>query len=966
MKNTCLLFFIACFSTSHTTTAQSDTIFLDDRFNPTPRSIASYYRITAFDGQRKLHKIKDFYLNGKLQMEAYSEQPDADHLVGKATTYLKNGQIESIYEHKTYQTGWVSLYDTAFQMRVKYWVENDKRNGDALFYNAQGKRYARGTYKYDRMFEGDFPDRISGWQANPYTIKTLRAGKAVAQKRYYDNGKMAVQAELGETEAILYAVYFDKKGKKIGACYFEAEDEKSVPITGTHVRFVNDLEFFDKAPALIRDISEYKDGQLLHKRTFDPKGKLLAESTWKDNKPYDGTNLNDQTRKTYQQGVNTGLTTEFNQDLTRILWQTESVNGLREGTTRYFDLDGTVVATGVYQHDEPYSGRIFQNNALCDYENGQKAGTCINMNSKGVVLSTVTWKEGKKQGEATFHRPGATAVKGVYQDDKPWEGDFVGRTDVVERYAAGIKLATITFFPESDIVQKNAAPQNGMVREYDRTGQMILEGELRYGSPFEGQFRSYKEINTYKNKKKHGVATYFDTDDRVIRTENYVHGKLEGDVIWFKDGKEIARCRYESGEPWDGVDLQANGSFSTYKNCRKNGLAKKMDGAAPIYENWVDDSREGESLIVWRQIKNGQFDTTIYKGIYKNNRPWEGYFLDKRTLEQRSKGRKNGVSKTFSDKFGGAIEKEVFFRNDTLDGPMVYVVNKETLKCQFVNGQPFDGFCAEKNNSDKKLVFTLYQEGKKANVQKKYDQEVKTYMEYHDLEYYSGRILAKMPFTYHYYEQGKLSHNITFDGVFLIDTVSITRFQDTSAVTVDKKGKILSKTVYSQPYSSGYTDYFNRKGGVISRAYFKDDEMKNGCYPQTVPEGPGIVFSTAQVCIDSMGTLTVSVTAVGGAFQQIHHFDEPVYLPWPLLLNERFFEDIARKKGSVECLDTATGKQIAVYKIQDKGKTGIQIMEIGHRGYILHRYLNSHVAAESVVVDTIAKVLEQVKRWEGK
>ena len=175
-----------------------DTLWLDAKFKPVEQAKARYFRFTSFDAQRKKWRIEDFFMNGKPQMQGWSDAPDSEHMVDSVFKYLESGRLESVCEHKTYESGWITFFDEKKRRTCRLFCEKKLKNGKATFYNADGSVFSKALFKNDAMFSGTRPNVVCFNHFNPYSILKYKNGKAVEEIRFYPNGKIAMKTKMGD------------------------------------------------------------------------------------------------------------------------------------------------------------------------------------------------------------------------------------------------------------------------------------------------------------------------------------------------------------------------------------------------------------------------------------------------------------------------------------------------------------------------------------------------------------------------------------------------------------------------------------------------------------------------------------------------------------------------------------------------------------------------------------------------
>lgn len=174
MKNTVLILLL---SIATNLMAQKDTLYfkLDTIYQQnwieTIKNEAEFYRPLPLKKVGDLYQIKDYYINGNLQMEGMVTNPKNVYTYqGKITWYYKNGQ----------------------KKEVENYLDN-KRNGLFLTYFEDGTLKTEGTYKNDEPFTGAFYDDYYN------TLSSFKEGKKHGFFiQYNKNGKLITKQEYDE------------------------------------------------------------------------------------------------------------------------------------------------------------------------------------------------------------------------------------------------------------------------------------------------------------------------------------------------------------------------------------------------------------------------------------------------------------------------------------------------------------------------------------------------------------------------------------------------------------------------------------------------------------------------------------------------------------------------------------------------------------------------------------------------
>ena len=105
--------------------AQKDTLYYDADWKTVAKEHAEFYRPLPLKKSGKNWKIKDYYMNGNLQFEGFTNEIDEDALVGEAIWYDIKGNVESsnVYESESI------IYYKGNSITADYIV---KSNGDLI------------------------------------------------------------------------------------------------------------------------------------------------------------------------------------------------------------------------------------------------------------------------------------------------------------------------------------------------------------------------------------------------------------------------------------------------------------------------------------------------------------------------------------------------------------------------------------------------------------------------------------------------------------------------------------------------------------------------------------------------------------------------------------------------------------------------------------------------------------------
>ena len=285
-----------------------DRIYIDSIGNSVEKENAKFYRILS--EKKGVYHIKDYYLSGKLQMDAYSKDKDfrrLEDLIGKFSFYYENGKVETSgeeikgkYHYKSFDKkgrlvtllrqsepvyqenyiysdqGFNSLYITENgvvkknidfdkdlkKARIECIYETDE-SVIANYYNNAGKLIASRTYTQ----KGAKAGTDASYYFSPVQLRKITQwddnSDIIGEKEYYRSGR--IFSEFSITPKDTVAVFYDAKKSKIGVLVYK----ENHPYQGS--------EYILNDNGIIAQKNDYKlgflDQQILYYRTGSPKSK---------------------------------------------------------------------------------------------------------------------------------------------------------------------------------------------------------------------------------------------------------------------------------------------------------------------------------------------------------------------------------------------------------------------------------------------------------------------------------------------------------------------------------------------------------------------------------------------------------------------------------------------------------------------------------------------------------------------
>lgn len=258
--------------------------------------------------------------------------------------------------------------------------------------------------------------------------------------------------------------------------------------------------------------------------------------------------------------------------------------------------------------------------SIIKYIGKLRSGKSFSYFPNGKTATETLYKEGSKEGEEmVYDENGNLKSKRIYKENEPFQGNFdetAGEVNINLNYINGLK--------EGEAVATNEEKQ------------IVARGVYRNGKSFNGTFIEqhggqsvgYELINV-ENFKKTGLQKVFGYRlEDVEKTYTIQNGKLNGIMVFYREGHPVAKLEYKNDEPYEGI-LMDDQKTSVYKNGK---IAEEI-----IYAEGYGIRGDKIQRQVWYQngipvrIKDYSFTITerpqgFYEGILKNGKPFSGYF----------------------------------------------------------------------------------------------------------------------------------------------------------------------------------------------------------------------------------------------------------------------------------------------------------------------------------------------------
>ena len=368
--------------------------------------------------------------------------------------------------------------------------------------------------------------------------------------------------------------------------------------------------------------------------------------------------------------------------------------GKLDGLWSYWGSSGQLLATKNYEDGAPFGKYNMYS------ENGIKIvdGFVKGLDNSGKIIKDGKWKfwdkngrlkeqvkflDGKREGLTVyFSITGKESAKILYQNDMPWDGEWV------------------TWYDDG------SKKESGMYRAGVREGSW--KGWFNNGQK--------KYVLTYKNDLKHGLYTEWGNDGRLRKDIEYNKGLPISEYIVEYDGEGYTEINFRNGElsgSW--IKWYSSGKKSEeglYKYGKKGGL----------WTGW----HENEKKKYQARYKDGNIDgpyteydekgQTIKNINYNNGEILSEYHLSSDYSGSTEFHKKNGVlhGKWIRRYANGDIAEEGNYNNGEKQGQWVgwYKTNKKQFTCDYDNGNKV-GKYIEWNLNDEIIKQIDYYGGKR-------------------------------------------------------------------------------------------------------------------------------------------------------------------------------------------------------------------------------------------------------------
>jgi uncharacterized protein len=413
----------------------------------------------------------------------------------------------------------------------------------------------------------------------------------------------------------------------------------------------------------------YASGQDSYRGTTDAEARLQGTViTWHENG-------NVASRTNYSNGIQHGLTEQYNAAAQPTFIATYAFGEIVESTATSYFPDGTRYferITGNGDEQVITSRQWYENGQLqfqTRYVDDLQDGVQKNFDELGNPTSEQNYTAGELDGPsyqwhagtvqlATERNYNAGLLNGLYRD---WYAN--GQVSVQASYVSGILHGPLQSYREDGQPLRAEEWVSDQLRSqerwsYDNNG--LLQGHVTSSIRF-GDLRALPA--------EESVAEYFDSQGRISSYAEYRYGQYHGEVRSYHEGVLISRSRYQDGlldglqEIFLYADNTSDPRFGKltsrilYSRGLRNGLSEEFDPATGSPVKQIHYQRD-----IWHgNYKEFSNETLVYEGEYVH-------------------GARSGLHTTY--RADGALLQKATYESDVLDGLWVDYYEDEQISIQ--------------------------------------------------------------------------------------------------------------------------------------------------------------------------------------------------------------------------------------------------------------------------------------------
>ncbi len=821
-------------------TQKKDTIFYDKYWNKSLKKDALYYRLTPPKMVNNLFEIRDYYMDGTLQMKGFSTSSNKSVFQGDVIWYYPNG---SITVHKTYEHG--------------------KLTGEESSYFKDGSLMSKGVYKNGKPFEGTF------YLSSTSKDKTASYENGVLKSYntfFEANKKVAKQTLYNARGFYEHTIYFRPNGDSLSiANDFRGTSE--IPKKSNKI-----ILSFNKNNNVDRVVFvkySVKKEDVLTETLTDVDGNLIAKGVYKNGYPENGKFFEGYRLTTYVDKYLNGETIFYDDAFDEIARGIYHKGKQRNGTfyepnSRTIESFKDGIIVGKTTKDKfsnisyyctikdglPYNGEFFTYESLEFYTNGKLTKKIqYKYNTGEKETETLYLGDGYTIAQVTYYYDNDKKSTVTYRDGTPYDGKEINNYGFIT-YNHGKTQGPFLIEDTKVKVLGNYTEdlkKNGSILYVLQHNKDTLRCNYIDGKPINGTVYDYGKIISYKNGKKEGCAY------KTFNNRHYAYDSLKicyhsgipvGTAQYFKKDSIVALIEYKNGKPYHGTEYK----FQNKTNYANGDivLTERVEG---YKQKNIKIFKKGK--LIKTVVRDYETDTLKYEAFFKNGKPYNGINIEFDSIQnvyietsyQNSK--KHGTETVYNKLYEPFITKFVY-RQGMKHGPAEFRLEKwkdSIYKASYIDNQPKSGIVLERNKNY--ISKTIYEDG---NPIKTYYLKIYSLKELAAINYKNGKPYKGMSLLYKdkkmsakKYENGIL--NSTFLGVYNFAIGGDPNFRNKvyhyvlkdSAVSnssYQDKGKNFVIRYENKKKQHGKIDFYS-KDSLIGNAAFKNQTITDFNYKFT-------------------------------------------------------------------------------------------------------------------------------------
>ncbi len=672
-----------------------DTIFYNKYWNASTKAQAHFFRPLPLEVKGDLFVIKDYYINGNLQMKAYSKDKSGKPFEKKAIWFYENGtkMIE-----RTYDNGNLIGKDNSY------------------FHN--GTPMTSADYKDGKCFEGTYYNS----RKTEFKTTTVKQGETFSSNAYYETTKtIALKKLYKQDHSKPNLLFFNRVGDTL---YKANERNYNIVYNNELTKVYYSLSEHNNINDIIFLLYQEDKNNELKQIIKDTNGKIIAEGVTKDTRPFNGQFLEKKKLITYTEGEKEGevifydddynevskgvykdgkeFSGDFYQSYSKEIKSYENGEVVAKKTTNKFTNEAYSCRFEGYK---PIEGNVFDYNTVKSYKAGKLMQSVIFDSNSGVKKSVMYYNpEAQYQqiAKKVFYEDGKENIV-TYKDGVAYNGKEINNYGFITHKNGKVNGPFLIKDKKVDVYGNYTDYKKDGLIHYNLKNKEkdTYTCTYRVGKPVDGTTFEYYNLTHYKNGKKEGCGY------KTFNNRRYPYDSLQicykednpvGTSAYYFKNRLIGNITYKEGKPFDGV-FYDNENKKVYKKGQiteqRISLLKKYSKIQFLNTN---------NQITKEVVKDYHSDTIIYTTSFKNGFPYQGTHVALDSLKKflietnYLKGKKEG-KQTYSDAYRTQFLKSYTYKNDIRDGVAEFKDNfsDSTYQSIYKKGKAFSGIFIEQN-----------------------------------------------------------------------------------------------------------------------------------------------------------------------------------------------------------------------------------------------------------------------------